>query len=220
MKKLTALMLILALCLSLCTAFAEEPKEVTVRQWLDAEGKCGPCTLTVTVQEVLNPVLAVVGDDTASVNLFGLYLNGNFFGFADNGFMPGDVIRIADPVYNVFEGTVEMADTKLTGIVTDSSGTPVTSVQEWLVGKGPVGSVLVVMVQEVINPVLASVTDGTASVNLFGVQVDGEFTPLTDLGIQAGELLVLVNPVWNEFEGTVELADSLLYRRFTYFVQE
>ena len=99
----------------------------------------------------------------------------------------------------------------ITIAVTEEIPTIVT-VNEWLETKGETTGLVIVQVQEVINPVLALVADETGYVNLFGVTVNGEMTDFVTAGITAGDILVLWNPRYNEFEGTVEMADAMLLR--------
>ncbi len=124
MKKTAALILsVLIVFLSLsCAAFAEEgPRFVTIREWLDAGGECGDCMLLLKITQILNPVLAVAEDDTGSVNLFSG--NGedsmiiNFM--SDECPQEGAILVIANPRFNEFEGTVEMADWTLLRIMRD-----------------------------------------------------------------------------------------------------
>ena len=91
---------------------AEGPRFVTIGEWLLAEGNCGDCMLAVQVTQVLNPVLAVGADETGTVNLFsGNGEDSMIINFMSDEFPPeGVVLVIANPRYNVFEGTVEMAD--------------------------------------------------------------------------------------------------------------
>lgn len=88
----------------------------------------------------------------------------------------------------------------------------IVTVNEWLETKGETTGLVIVQVQEVINPVLALVADETGYVNLFGVTVNGEMTDFVTAGITAGDILVLWNPRYNEFEGSVEMADAILLR--------
>ena len=88
----------------------------------------------------------------------------------------------------------------------------IVTVHEWLETKGETTGLVIVQVQEVINPVLARVADETGYVNLFGVTIDGEMTDFVVAGITAGDILVLWNPRYNEFEGSVEMADAVLLR--------
>ena len=112
MKRFVSLLLALVLLLSLSLAAAEGPKFVTLREWLDANGECGDCMLLVKIQTIFNPVLASAADETGAVNLFSA--NGedsmivNFMG--DEGLTEGSVLVIANPRWNEYEGTIEMAD--------------------------------------------------------------------------------------------------------------
>ncbi len=124
MKKTAALILsFLIVLLSLaCAAPVEEgPRFVTIREWLDAGGECGDCMLLLKITLILNPVLAVAEDDTGSVNLFSG--NGedsmiiNFM--SDECPQEGAILVIANPRFNEFEGTVEMADWTLLRIMRD-----------------------------------------------------------------------------------------------------
>ncbi len=115
MKKALALALSMVLILvSLsCTGLSEgSPKFVTIREWLDAEGECGDCMLLLKITQILNPVLAVAADDTGTVNLFsGNGENSMIINFmSDECPQEGAILVIANPRFNVFEGTVEMAD--------------------------------------------------------------------------------------------------------------
>ena len=131
MKKTIALALSIVLILvSLsCIAQAEEgPKFVTIQEWLDAKGECGDCMLLLKITQILNPVLAAGADDTGEINLFSG--NGedsmiiNFM--SDECPQEGAILVIANPRYNEFEGTVEMADWTILRIMRD----PTVSVEE------------------------------------------------------------------------------------------
>ena len=131
MKKTIALALSIVLVLiSLsCIAQAEEgPKFVTIQEWLDAKGECGDCMLLLKVTQILNPVLAAAADDTGTINLFSG--NGedsmiiNFM--SDECPQEGAILVIANPRYNEYEGTVEMADWTVLRIMRD----PTISVEE------------------------------------------------------------------------------------------
>ena len=124
MKKTIALALsiVLVLVSLLCIAQAEEgPKFVTIQEWLDAKGECGDCMLLLKITQILNPVLAVGADDTGEINLFSG--NGedsmiiNFM--SDECPQEGAILVIANPRYNEFEGTVEMADWTILRIMKD-----------------------------------------------------------------------------------------------------
>ena len=126
MKKTIALALSIVLVLVSLSCFAQaedELKFVTLQEWLDAKGECGNCMLLLKVQQILNPVLAVAADDTGTINLFSG--NGedsmiiNFM--SDECPQEGAILVIANPRYNEFEGTVEMADWVLLRIMKDPS---------------------------------------------------------------------------------------------------
>ena len=116
MKKTIALALSIVLVLVSLSCFAqaeEGPKFVTIREWLDARGECGDCMLLVKIVQILNPVLALAADETGTVNL---YSGGNdpesFVAFFDEEgrLLDGYVLVIANPKYNPYEGTIEMAN--------------------------------------------------------------------------------------------------------------
>lgn len=122
MKKtlVLALSAVLLLASVPCFAQAEEgPHFVTIREWLDANGECGNCMLLLKITQILNPVLAVAADDTGVINLFSG--NGedsmiiNFM--SDECPQEGAILVIANPRYNEYEGTVEMADWTLLRIM-------------------------------------------------------------------------------------------------------
>ena len=129
MKKCLALalaILLVLVSLSFAAAAEDGPKFVTVREWLDAKGECGSCMLLLKVTQILNPVLAVAADDTGTVNLFSG--NGedsmiiNFM--SDECPQEGAILVIANPRYNEFEGSVEMADWTLLRIMKDPAVSP------------------------------------------------------------------------------------------------
>ena len=107
---LSVVLILVSLC---CIAQAEEgPRFVTIREWLDAKGECGDCMLVLKITQIINPVLAAAADETGTINLFSG--NGedsmiiNFM--SDECPQEGAVLVIANPRYNEYEGTVEMAD--------------------------------------------------------------------------------------------------------------
>jgi len=114
MKKMLAiLMLVVCIIVSIAgISFADDMKFVTIQEWLDAKGECGDCMLLVKIQTIFNPVLASAAGETGAVNLFSA--NGedsmivNFMG--DEGLTEGSVLVIANPRWNEYEGTIEMAD--------------------------------------------------------------------------------------------------------------
>ncbi|MBQ6061325.1 MAG: hypothetical protein IJL36_07765, partial [Clostridia bacterium] len=104
-----------------CFAQAEEgPKFVTIQEWMDAKGDCGDCMLVLKVLQVLNPVVALAADETGTVNLFsGANDPESFVAFFDeeNGMLDGYILVIANPKYNPYEGTIEMANWTLLRIL-------------------------------------------------------------------------------------------------------
>ena len=113
MKKTVAWITLLALLLVPFSCFAAEegPRFVTVQEWLDAKGECGDCMLLLKIREVLNPVVAVGEDETGTVALYSGGENDLILVFGDEeGVLTGYWIVIANPRYNLYEGTVEMAD--------------------------------------------------------------------------------------------------------------
>ena len=113
MKKTAALIVsaVLALILLSCAALGEEAKFVTIQEWLDAKGECGDCMLLLKIQEVLNPVLAIGADETGAINLYSGGENSIIVEFGnEERMLTGYWIVIANPRYNEYEGTIEMAD--------------------------------------------------------------------------------------------------------------
>ena len=118
MKKIFALALMLAMLCAVCCAPAEAeesrpeegPKFVTIREWLDAEGECGDCMVLLRVRQIINPVLAIGEDETGTINLYSGGEDRIIINFTEDDIAEGDCIVIANPKYNPYEGTIEMAD--------------------------------------------------------------------------------------------------------------
>lgn len=117
-----ALAFVLILVSFSCIARADEsPRFIAIQEWLDAKGECGDCMLLLKVTQILNPVLAVAADDTGTINLFSG--NGedsmiiNFM--SDECPQEGAILVIANPRYNEFEGSIEMADWSLLRVMRD-----------------------------------------------------------------------------------------------------
>ncbi len=111
MKRIIALLVTVVLLAACASTLADGRKFVTIKEWLDAKGECGDCALVVQVREVLGPVLAVVEDETGSVNLFTGAEEDLLFNFADHNdaeYYRHWIFVISNPEYNVFEGTVEL----------------------------------------------------------------------------------------------------------------
>ena len=114
MKKSIALIITIVLISLSYAALSEEAGFVTIQEWLDATGECGDCMLLLRIQEVLNPVLAIGADETGTVNLYSGGENSLIIEFGnEERMLTGYWIVIANPKYNVFEGTIEMANWSL-----------------------------------------------------------------------------------------------------------
>lgn len=88
------------------------------------------------------------------------------------------------------------------------------TIQEWLEAKGACGDcMLLVKIQEVLNPVLAVGADETGTINLYS---GGENSLILEFGNEermlTGYWIVIGNPRYNEYEGTIEMADWTLLR--------
>jgi hypothetical protein len=111
MKKTIALIITIVLLAACASALADGPRFVTVNEWLDTKGECGDCYLVVQVQAVLNPVLAVVADETGSVNLYSGGETDLLFDFSDHedaAYYRRWIFVISNPEYNEFEGVPEL----------------------------------------------------------------------------------------------------------------
>ena len=88
------------------------------------------------------------------------------------------------------------------------------TIQEWLDAKGECGDCMVLLkIQEVLNPVLAVGADETGTVNLYS---GGPDSIIIEFGNEermlTGYWMVIAHPRYNEFEGTIEMADWDLLR--------
>ena len=116
MKKTAAFLstVVLMIVVLLCPALSEEVRFVTIQEWLDAKGECGDCMLLLKIQEVLNPVVAIGADETGTINLYSGGEDSIIVEFGnEERMLTGYWIVIANPKYNVFEGTIEMANWSL-----------------------------------------------------------------------------------------------------------
>ena len=102
MKKFTAIILVLVLCLTCASALGEGGTNIlSIQEWLDRKGDCGDCYILAVVTKINNPMLAIISDDTAAVNLFTTV--------DESGICEGDILLLHGPEYNEYEGTVEIA---------------------------------------------------------------------------------------------------------------
>ena len=116
MKKAIALLITMILLAACASALSEEPRFVTVNEWMDAKGECGDCLMLLQIREVLNPVLAVAGDETGTVNLFTGSETELLFDFSDHedaGYYRNWIFVISNPQYNEYEGTPELKNWNL-----------------------------------------------------------------------------------------------------------
>ena len=115
MKKIILLVLSVILVLASFSGVAhagEAPRFVTVQEWLDAKGECGECMMVLKIRQELNPVVALAADETGEVHLFsGINEESSFIEFMseETGPKVGYILIIANPKYNEYEGSVEMA---------------------------------------------------------------------------------------------------------------
>ncbi len=89
------------------------------------------------------------------------------------------------------------------------------TVREWLEAKGECGEcMLLLKITQIFNPVLAAAADETGTVNLFSGNGEDSMIInfMSDECPQEGAILVIACPRYNEFEGTVEMADWVLLR--------
>ena len=123
MKKMLVLALSIVLVLASLSCFAEDgegPKFVTIREWMDAKGECGDCMLVLKIRQALNPVVALAADETGTVNLFsGANEVESFVEFmgGENGSLEGWILVVANPKYNPYKDTIEMAEWTLLRII-------------------------------------------------------------------------------------------------------
>ncbi|MBO4368275.1 MAG: hypothetical protein J5859_06145 [Clostridia bacterium] len=112
--------IVFALSSLLCGALCEEAAFVTIQEWMDAKGECGSCMLLLKIREVLNPVLAVGADETGTIHLYSGGENSLILEFgSEERMLTGYWIVIGNPRYNVYEGSVEMADWTLLRLIPD-----------------------------------------------------------------------------------------------------
>ncbi len=89
------------------------------------------------------------------------------------------------------------------------------TVREWLDAKGECGDCMILLkITRILNPVLAVAADDTGTVNLFSGNGENSMIInfMSDECPQEGAILVIAGPRYNEFEGTVEMADWTLLK--------
>ena len=103
----------------------------------------------------------------------------------------------------------------LSYIAQAEEGPKFVTIQEWLDAKGDCGDcMLLLKVTQILNPVLAVAADDTGTINLFSGNGEDSMIInfMSDECPQEGAILVITNPRYNEFEGTVEMADWIVLR--------
>ena len=103
----------------------------------------------------------------------------------------------------------------LSCIAQAEEGPKFVTIQEWLDAKGDCGDcMLLLKVTQILNPVLAVAADDTGTINLFSGNGEDSMIInfMSDECPQEGAILVITNPRYNEFEGTVEMADWIVLR--------
>lgn len=90
------------------------------------------------------------------------------------------------------------------------------TIREWIDAKGECGDcMLVLKIEQELNPVVALAADETGTVNLFsGGNEESSFIEFMseESGPKVGYILVIANPKYNEFEGNIEMAEWKLLR--------
>ena len=103
----------------------------------------------------------------------------------------------------------------LSCIAQAEEGPKFVTIHEWLDAKGDCGDcMLLLKVTQILNPVLAVAADDTGTINLFSGNGEDSMIInfMSDECPQEGAILVITNPRYNEFEGTVEMADWIVLR--------
>ncbi len=98
----------------------------------------------------------------------------------------------------------------LSCIAQAEEGPKFVTIQEWLDAKGECGDcMLLLKITQILNPVLAAGADDTGEINLFSGNGEDSMIInfMSDECPQEGAILVIANPRYKEFEGTVEMAD-------------
>ena len=90
------------------------------------------------------------------------------------------------------------------------------TIQEWLDAKGECGDCLLLLkIQQEINPVVALAADETGTVSLYsGSNEESSFIEFMseESGPKTGFILVIANPKYNLYEGNIEMAEWTLLR--------
>ena len=100
-----------------CSTTKPTSDEITIEQFIETKDFPQGTTMTVTVIEFVNPVVAVVEDKSgASVNLFGVFIDGEMKDFESQGIDVGTSITIKNGKYNEYEGSIEIIEAELVSV--------------------------------------------------------------------------------------------------------
>ena len=94
-------------------------------------------------------------------------------------------------------------------------GSKFVTIREWLDAEGNCGDcMLLLKITQILNPVLAVAADDTGTINLFSGNGEDSMIInfMSDECPQEGAILVTENPRFNEYEGTIEMADWTVLR--------
>ena len=89
------------------------------------------------------------------------------------------------------------------------------TIQEWLDAKGEFDDcMLLLKITQILNPVLAVAADDTGTINLFSGNGEDSMIInfMSDECPPEGAILVIGNPRYNEYEGTIEMSDWTVLR--------
>ena len=108
---------ILFVSLYACSTPRSSSDEITIEQFIETKDFPEGATMTVTVTEFVNPVVAVVEDQSgSSVNLFGVFIDGEMKDFESQGIDVGTSITIKNGKYNEYEGSIEIIEAELVSV--------------------------------------------------------------------------------------------------------
>ena len=119
MKRVLSVLIAAVFVLSLCACGSTktEANEVTIKQFIEKKDFPKDSVMTVTVSSFVNPVVAVVEDQSgASVNLYGVFVDGEMKDFESQGIDVGTSITIKNGKYNEYEGSIEIIEAELVSV--------------------------------------------------------------------------------------------------------
>lgn len=119
MKRMLSVLIVAVLVISLCACGSakSETNEVTIEQFIENKEFPEDSVMTVTVSSFVNPVVAVVEDQSGvSVNLYGVFVDGEMKDFESQGIDVGTSITIKNGKYNEYEGGIEIIEAELVSV--------------------------------------------------------------------------------------------------------